>query len=119
MRLLLDQDIWDITAQFLEEAGYDVVPVDQLGLARAKDSDLLQIAQNLGRIFITRDRDFGGLVFVEKLGAGVLYLRILPSTQQAVHRELARVLAQYSTEELLSAFVVIEANGHRFRRPGK
>ena len=118
MRLLLDQDIWDVTARFLVDEGFDVIRVAQLGLARAKDADLLQVAQEHGHIFITRDRDFGGLVFVEKLGAGVLYLRIAPSTQQAVHRELVRVLALYNLDELRSAFVVVEAGGHRFRRPG-
>jgi predicted nuclease of predicted toxin-antitoxin system len=116
MKLLLDQDVWDVTAQFLEDLGYDVLRVAQLGLARAKDADLLHVAQAHKRIFVTRDRDFGGLVFVEKLGAGVLYLRILPSTQQAVHRELASVLTQYAPEDLAAAFVVIEASGHRFRR---
>ncbi|MEZ4727160.1 MAG: DUF5615 family PIN-like protein [Caldilineaceae bacterium] len=117
MKLLLDQDVWDVTAQFLDELGYDVTRVAQLGLARASDTELLLFAQERNYIFITRDRDFGGLVFVEKLGAGVLYLRILPSTQQAVHRELARVLTQYAPAALASAFVVIEANGHRFRQP--
>jgi predicted nuclease of predicted toxin-antitoxin system len=85
-------------------------------MARAEDEELLRIAQERGRIFVTRDRDFGSLVFLKGLGAGVLYLRILPSTQQAVHTELARVLTTYSEEELAWAFVVIEPDGHRIRR---
>ncbi len=40
---------------------------------------------NTGKIFVTRDRDFGSPVFVEELGKGVIYLRILPSTVNAVH----------------------------------
>lgn len=92
----------------------------EIGLSQAEDETLLQVAQDQSRLFVTRDRDFGGLVFVQALGAGVLYLRILPSTQQSVHRELARVLATYTEEELQRAFVVIEPGGHRFRRlPGK
>ncbi len=31
--------------------------------SRATDSELLSIAQEQGRVFVTRDRDFGGLVF--------------------------------------------------------
>ena len=68
------------------------------------------------RIFVTRDRDFGNLVFVKALGAGVLYLRMLPSTQKAVHGELARVLETYTEQELAEAFIVIEPGGHRIRR---
>jgi stage III sporulation protein SpoIIIAA len=44
-------------------------------------------------------------------------LRVLPSTQKSVHSELERVLKTYSEDELKNAFVVIEAGGHRFRKP--
>ena len=60
------------------------------------------------RIFVTRDKDFGGLVFVEHLGRGVILLRLSPSTLQAAHEELKRVLGIYSEAELASAFVVVE-----------
>ena len=116
MRFLLDQDVYATTARFLEGLGHDVVPVSRLGLSRADDEELLRAAQEQERILVTRDRDFGALVFVELLGAGVLYLRVLPSTQIAVHGELARVLATYSEEELSSAFVTVEPDGHRIRR---
>ena len=55
-------------------------------------------------------------MFVQSLGAGVIYLRILPSNVNAVHQELARVIEKYSAAELSRAFVVVEANGHRFRK---
>jgi predicted nuclease of predicted toxin-antitoxin system len=116
MRFLLDHDVYAATARFLRDLGHEVVQVAHIGLAQAEDEDLLTVAQTQGRLFVTRDRDFGGLVFVNALGAGVLYLRILPSTQNAVHRELERVLTTYSEEELRNAFVVIEPGGHRFRK---
>jgi predicted nuclease of predicted toxin-antitoxin system len=116
MKFLLDQDVYATTARFLEGLGHDVVPVAQLGLSRADDEELLRVAQEQGRILVTRDRDFGALVFVEMLGAGVLYLRVLPSTQNGVHSELGRVLATYPSEELSKAFVSIEPDGHRIRR---
>lgn len=88
-------------------------------MSESDDEDLLRKAQEQGRIFVTRDRDFGHLVFVKGLGAGVLYLRILPSNKDAVHAELARVLTTYSEDDLRKAFVVIEPAGHRFRNPLK
>ncbi|MEW5975498.1 MAG: DUF5615 family PIN-like protein [Acidobacteriota bacterium] len=96
--------------------GHDVLRAADIGLAQADDEELLQAAQNQNRLFVTRDRDFGGLVFVNAMGSGVLYLRVLPSSQNAVHQQLKRVLNAYSEEELRTAFVVIEAGGHRFRR---
>jgi hypothetical protein len=67
------------------------------------------------RLFVTRDKDFGGLVFVERLGKGVLYLRIAPENLAATHEELKRVLTKYSEAELAVAFVVVEPGRHRFR----
>ncbi len=107
------------TARFLMELGHDVVRVSELGLSRAKDEALLQVAQEQGRIFVTRDRDYGALVFVRRLGAGVLYLRILPSTEEAVYQQLELVLNTYTEGELSQAFVVIEPAGYRIRRRPK
>lgn len=120
MKILLDQDVYAATARFLAKLGHDVVQAAQIGLSQANDERLLAIAQEQSRILVTRDRDFGALVFVKGLRAGVLYLRVLPSTQDSVHGELARVLKSYSETELMKAFVVIEADGHRFRKlPGQ
>ena len=116
MKFLLDQDVYASTARYLSGLGHDVVRVAQLGLAQASDEQLLAEAQNQGRILVTRDRDFGSLVFVRSLGSGVIYLRVLPSTQSAVHTELAVVLRTYSEHELTNAFVVVEPDGHRIRR---
>jgi len=116
MRFLLDQDVYAATSRFLAGLGHDVAQAGQIGLSQATDEELLAVAQEQRRILITRDRDFGALVFVKVLGSGVLYLRMLPSTQGSVHTELERVLRSYSEEELRKAFVVVEASAHRFRR---
>jgi predicted nuclease of predicted toxin-antitoxin system len=99
--------------------GHDVVPVAKLGLAQASDADLLKTARDQSRVFVSRDRDFGGMVFVQDLGTGVVYLRMSPSTQNVVHQELARVLNEHSEVELRQAFVVVEPGRHRFRKLAK
>ena len=113
MRLLLDQDVYAITARFLRELDHDIVTAADIGCSQAADEDLLVIAQEQGRLFVTRDRDFGGLVFVRD--SGVIYLRSEPSTVHAVHEELERVLQSYTEEDLQKAFVVVEPGRHRFR----
>jgi predicted nuclease of predicted toxin-antitoxin system len=116
MKFLLDQDVYAITERFLREHGHDILTATQLGLSRADDSELLKTANEQGRIFITRDRDYGNLVFVHGSGNGVIYLRMLPSTMQAVHTERMKVLETYRETELARAFVVVEKNRHRIRR---
>jgi len=116
VRFLLDQDVYALTARFLRDLGHDVVTAAELDLARAADSDLLARAGQERRLFVTRDKDFGGLVFVEHLGRGVIYLRITPATVQATHDQFKRILQSHAESELASAFVVVEPGQHRLRK---
>ena len=118
MKFLADQDVYAITIGFLSGLGHDIVRAAEFGLAQADDAELLRVAREQERVFVTRDRDFGALVFVRGSGPGVIYLRILPSTQNAVHAELERVLTSYSEKELHASFVVIEPRRHRMRKVG-
>ena len=115
MRFLSDQDVYAVTLGLLRNDGHDVVTAAERGLSRASDRDLLEAAHADNRILITRDRDYGGLVHIGAMHGGVIYLRMLPSTQGTVHDELRRVLGKYEEQQLLRAFVVVEPARHRFR----
>ena len=93
-----------------------MVTASELSQSRATDEELLSLAHQQERLLVTRDRDFGGLVFVRDFGAGVIYLRSRPSIIHAVHEELDRVLGVYNQTDLRNAFVVVEPGRHRFRR---
>lgn len=116
MKFLADQDVYAVTIAFLSGLGHDVARAAVVGLAQAEDAELLRVAREQKRILVTRVRDFGALVFVQGGGPGVIYLRIMPSTQNAVHAELERVLTLHSEQELQSSFVVIEPGLHRVRK---
>ena len=115
MKLFLDHDVYASTAVALRDAGHDVVVAGDVGLGRASDTDLLLHAHRDGRVLLTRDRDYGSLVFAGGLSAGVIYLRLTPATLDAVHDELRRVLDRNTQDDLLHAFVVVEAGRHRYR----
>jgi len=115
MKFLTDQDVYANTVVLLIALGHDVVRAADLGLAQADDTQLLKRAHDEGRLFVTRDRDFGALVFVHGSGPGVIYLRVLPSDQSLVHAELERVLNAYSETDLATSFVVVEPSRHRIR----
>ena len=116
MRLLLDQDVYSVTTGFLRAVGHDCVTASELGLSRAADSELLARASELGRILVTRDKDFGGLVFLTRLGSGVVFLRAELVTLGLVHAQLESVFSTYTEDELRGAFVVVEPGRHRFRK---
>ena len=90
--------------------------VAELGLSRASDEELLEAARAHGRLLVTRERGFSRMVFLNRLRAGVLYLRMSPSTRASVRSELDDVLKTLGETRLSQAFVVIEPSGHRVRR---
>ncbi|MCI0335023.1 MAG: DUF5615 family PIN-like protein [Planctomycetes bacterium] len=116
MRLLADQDVYAMTLALLRNRGHDVSTVSEMGLSQATDLAILQTAIQDKRILLTRDRDYGGLIFARSIHGGVIYLRIAPTVLHATHDELLRVLSQYGEVELLNALVVVEAGRHRFRK---
>lgn len=117
MRLLADQDLYHITIEWLRSEGYDVVPARELDLHRASDKDLLRKALAEDRRVITRDKDFGALVFLQKeLSTGVIVLQIKPHTITDVHLELKRLFREHDEEELRHCFCVVEPHRHRIRR---
>jgi predicted nuclease of predicted toxin-antitoxin system len=116
MKFLTDQDVYATAVRLLTGLGHDVATAALLGLSQAEDAELLRVAHQQDRVLVTRDRDFGGLVFVQGGRAGIIYLRTLPSTQNAVHAELERVLTLYTEQDLQNSFVVVEPGRHRIRR---
>jgi predicted nuclease of predicted toxin-antitoxin system len=116
VRFLCDQDVYATTVRLLRALGHDVATAAELGLAQAVDPFLLKTATEQDRLFVTRDRDFGSLVFVQGTSHGIIYLRGPFTALSAVHQELERVLLMYSEQELRRSFLVVEPGRHRIRR---
>jgi len=115
VKFLLDQDVYALTGRFLQSLGHDVVTAYQAEMSQADDTVLLAEAKQQGRIMVTRDRDYGGLVFLRQQANAVIYLRMTPATVTSVHTELAAVLTAYPAPDLMHAFVVVEPGRHRLR----
>jgi predicted nuclease of predicted toxin-antitoxin system len=117
MRFLADQDVWKQTVDLIRAWGHDLITAGEIGLARASDEELLNQSRNENRLFITRDSDYGALVFLGRtLSGGVILLRIRPENQEEVHAELKNVLAVHGVDELRKSFCTVEAGRHRIRR---
>ncbi|MCW6039039.1 DUF5615 family PIN-like protein [Spirulina subsalsa FACHB-351] len=115
MKLLLDQDVYQGTVRFLLELNHDILQVEEIGMAQASDEEILKAAKGQNRILVTRDRDYGNLVFVQAIHVGVIYLRLSLAHLSRVHSILSHVLEIYSQERLSKSFVVIESTGYRLR----
>jgi predicted nuclease of predicted toxin-antitoxin system len=62
MRALLDNNLSPRLVPLLGAAGWDVVHVAALGLESADDTDVLAAARESGRVLVSADTDFGGLL---------------------------------------------------------
>lgn len=65
MKILLDEDVYAVTGRFLKSLNHDVANVYDLGLSELSDEVILRTAMERQAVLITRDKDFGHLVFVK------------------------------------------------------
>ena len=76
MKFITDENLGIKVPDYLKDLGFDIVSVAQIARGDP-DKKVLEIANKQGRILITLDKDFGELVFKEKLiHAGVILLHL-------------------------------------------
>ena len=115
MRFLLDESADYPLAKVLTDLGHDVTAIAHDYPGALKDKDVLAIAQSEGKILITNDRDFGELIFRQRLShSGVILFRLGAEDLQTKTAWLQHVLDNYAGE--LSHFVVVTDRGVRVRR---
>src|SRR5690242_17596332 len=115
MKFLLDESADYPLRAFLERLGHDVTAIAHDYPHAIKDREVLAIAYSEQRILITNDRDFGELIFRQRLPhAGVILIR-LENENLAIKSEwLSRILTEYRSE--LQYFLVITERGVRIRK---
>jgi predicted nuclease of predicted toxin-antitoxin system len=99
----------------LRDAGHDVKAVADL-LPGASDQTVLEFAALEARILITKDKDFGELVFrFHAQSLGVILLRFPPAVRASVPATVVRTVALLSSE-LSTSFTVLTPSGPRLAR---
>lgn len=80
------------------------------------DDQVLELSRQLGAVLITADKDFGELVFRQRLvHSGVLLVRLQGSTPDEKARIVVEAVERYGTE-LNRDFAVLSARNIRIRR---
>ena len=92
MKFITDENLGIQIPRYLKSLGYNVISVIEVALSKP-DTDILNIANKENRILLTTDKDFGELVFKEKLThAGVILLRLKDESVKNKKRVLLREL---------------------------
>jgi predicted nuclease of predicted toxin-antitoxin system len=62
MRWLLDQGLPCSSADLLRSQGLDAIHVSEIGMARASDMEIIQLAEQDDRVVVTLDADFHAIL---------------------------------------------------------
>jgi predicted nuclease of predicted toxin-antitoxin system len=105
MRILVDENIPNVTARELRDLGHDVKDIrgsDQQGLF---DDELWELAQAEERMFISTDKGFTD--FRQEPHSGVLIVRLRQPNEERIHRRVMAAMRQFSADEWPGLTVVM------------
>lgn len=113
IKFLADVNIEKEVVDYLLGQGYDTKWVPDYD-CEMLDEDLLRLADIEQRIFITNDKDFGELIFLQrKLSTGVILIRVKGQRTRDKVILMRKLLRRYGNK-LLHHFVVATRNKLRF-----
>lgn len=117
MKLLLDQGTPRSTAALLRSAGFDATHAGEIGLARARDEEILERALQEDRIVVTLDADFHAhLALSNAKGPSVIRIRIQGLRAEMLAELLQDVIHQSEVELQTGAMISVQENRVRIRR---
>lgn len=115
MRFLLDESVDARLQAYLQRDGHDVTSVRLDHRPGMPDHEVLAVAREEGRILLTNDRDFGELIFRQRLPhQGVILFRLQSVSLDAKLGALREVLLHHADQ--LGSFLVVSEAGVRVRR---
>jgi predicted nuclease of predicted toxin-antitoxin system len=115
VRIVADENIDKQTVDLLRANGHEVEFVAEFGPGIDDDTVLL-LSRRSNAVLLTADKDFGELVFRQRLiHSGVLLIRLAGLAPQAKAELVALTLDQHG-EELRTGFAVLSERALRLRK---
>lgn len=115
MKFLADEGVDRSVVSGLRNLNFNVLYVIE-EVRSLDDATLLDIALNEERILITRDKDFGELVYrLHKAHSGVILIRLEGHTTEERGAIVCHMIQRYA-DQLPKAFTVIQKSIVRIRR---
>lgn len=109
MSFLVDMPVSPEVAQWLNKKGYDAVHASQVGLDRAKDKEIIEVAKKQKRIIITADLDFPQILALSHAKSpGVILFRGGNYSESDMLSLIARVIEKFSESELVDVICVVD-----------
>lgn len=120
LRLLLDQMIDIDVAAHLSERGYDVLVVSEVGMARADDAEILELAIREDRILVTLDDDFGDWAILPlDRHPGVIRAKVEPTDTENIESVLFPFLEASAERDFSNRLLIVRRGRARWIRTGR
>lgn len=115
MKFVADEGVDLAIVTALRNAKFDVIYIAE-ELAGIMDQKVLELANSQNRVLITRDKDFGELVFKNKmLHSGIVLYRLHELSTEEKVKLVMQVINKFN-ESLMNAFTVIQSNKVRIKK---
>ncbi len=114
---LLDENVPIAVAIWMRDLwpNWKVDHTSEVGLDARPDREIFQWAQDNQAIVITFDEDFADLRAFPVGHAGVIRLRVWPTTIEETQDALTRLFAEVSVDEIEGALVIVDRTKIRIR----
>ena len=115
MKFLVDMPVTPLAVTLLKAIGHDAVHAHEIGLARAADTELLDLARREERVLITADLDYPRLLALHQASRpGIILFRGSAYSDTEMLGLLDRVLTHRPGLDLEGSIVVVDRR--RIRR---
>lgn len=111
VRFLLDENVPGIVSRLLRDRGYEVHRPRELGLEKAKNSELAEYALREDRVIVTLDEDFLKLRRDLLENTKVVFLKIHPRRPELVEKLIAENLETILRELSKRKMVMVTEEG--------
>src|SRR3989304_3137169 len=116
MKFLVDECVGPTVAKWLMQINYDAISIYD-DLSGISDDSVLKKAFLESRILVTCDKDFGEMIFKNKMQhCGIVLLRLIEEKPSNKIKVLESVLKNYA-QELFGNYVVVTEKTVRIIKP--
>lgn len=118
MKFLLDENISETVTRRLQDAGFSVLHILDVGLTGMDDDTILVYARRRKLIIITHDKDFGNIIrYPIRRHCGVILVRLKNQAPQNTAPCLIKFLRKH--EDIQNCLVILREEAARIIRIGK
>ncbi len=106
MKFIADANLAQIVIKFLRQSGHDVVDIKEISSTET-DVNIIKKALSEGRIILTHDKDFLGLIKFPKYQVGMIVIRLLNQKSRNHLKKLKQLLEDDSEDSLLNSLTIL------------